>query len=479
MPRSIEQIKNDHPTVDALRKEAARIGVSRVIREGEKLPVFKGRKDELVEAISKREVFLETKKSTTESISPVEVTPVEIEVIDISEREQEIIDVTKRYYTGFKNADGSEIVGIRNFAKSQIDKVQQNLPMFDARLFTTVATFKNELTIMASDFSKTGEVNAGTLLNLRGFILKTLEKYVKAESNQFEVVRTVADTEIKNNYLQESFEAFRFGVIASFSQVAREKRVNQGVRFTDRSKSAPHAKVLPLIDWAVNRLKKLPIESKLWREVALAILIVTGRRPAEVLATGVFKAINATDLEFYGQLKKKGELNDETVYRIPAIGDTAQEVETAIKWLEMMNKRVLPKTRSLEDKQASAKKSHDRFSRYLSEIADSIMPSRLTLNDGATWELSEDRSRIKPYLARQIYLQILSKRADEKGKSMSINSVLVIAYLSGHYLSIDGKDSSAENYKADINIEDLDAIAKYWNWSVNLTEDELNSIKAK
>lgn len=48
----------------------------------------------------------------------------------------------------------------------------------------------------------------------------------------------------------------------------------------------------------------------------------------------------------------------------------------------MMNKRVIPVSRSHDDKQNAAKKAHDRFSRYLSEIANKIMPSRLELADG-------------------------------------------------------------------------------------------------
>ena len=191
----------------------------------------------------------------------------------------------------------------------------------------------------------------------------------------------------------------------------------------------------------------LPTKAQDWREVALAIMIATGRRPAEVMCTGVFKALDSTNLEFYGQLKKKGE-NDETIYKIPAIGDTAKEVEIAIQWLETFNKRTVPVSRSLEDKQDAAKKCHDRFSRYLSEIASQIMPKYLTLADGANWALNENRSRIKPYLSRQIYLQTISKMVQKAvTKGFSIDPDLAVTYYSGHYLNVDGKDSSAEQGK--------------------------------
>jgi len=208
-------------------------------------------------------------------------------------------------------------------------------------------------------------------------------------------------------------------------------------------------------------------------------MIVTGRRPAEVMSTGVFKAIDQTNLKFYGQLKKKGE-SDETVYKIPAIGDTANQVEIAIQWLEMMNKRVVPASRSLEDKQDAAKKCHDRFSRYLSEVASQVMPNHLVLADGASWDLAENRSRIKPYLSRQIYLQIISKLVQASvNNGVSIDSDLAVTYYSGHYLSVDGKDANAENYLADIVISDIEAIKQIWQWQPDLSISEIESIRQK
>ncbi len=43
-----------------------------------------------------------------------------------------------------------------------------------------------------------------------------------------------------------------------------------------------------------------------------------------------------------------------------------------LKWLEDNNKRVAPVDESYQARQAAAKKSHDRFSRYLSESAKEI-----------------------------------------------------------------------------------------------------------
>jgi len=116
----------------------------------------------------------------------------------------------------------------------------------------------------------------------------------------------------------------------------------------------------------------------------------------------------------------------------------------------------------------------------VSEIANDIMPSHLELADGASWELDENRSRIKPYLVRQIYLQIISKLTHKAvNNGVSIEPDLAVTYYSRHYLSVDGKDANAESYLADIVISDLEAIEEIWQWTPDLSTEELQSIRQK
>jgi len=492
MARSLEQIWNEAGSVGALRGECSDLGIKRVVRDGFEIPTNRGRKDELIEAISRHESEAEVmpKLHPTVIDEPVSIDEPAIDETVITaptfKTETEYTDyeallkkLATKYYQGFKSGD-VEVVGVRQFATDQIQRAQTNQSLMDTRLFATVAYFKEELISIASEGSEDGKPNASTVINLRVEVLNRIKKAVNAERQQFTVTKELEGMEpIVTDYLTQSFEAFRSGVIASFSTIAREKRESQGTNFLARRTSTPHASVTGLVEWAINRLNNLPTKSLEWREVALAIMIVTGRRPAEVMGVGVFKAIDHTNLKFYGQLKKKGE-SDETVYKIPAIGDTAKQVEIAIQWLEMMNKRTVPASRNLEDKQDAAKKCHDRFSRYLSEVASQVMPDHLVLADGASWDLAENRSRIKPYLSRQIYLQIISKLVQGSvSNGVSIDPDLAVTYFSGHYLSVDGKDANAENYLADIVISDMEAIQDIWNWQPDLSKSELESIRQK
>ena len=502
MSKSIQQIWNEFGSVSNLRKECARLGIKRVVRDGEEVPISKSRKDELLAIISKQqkkqapkvkaitqeattvEVLTTVEEATTvEEIATVEETANEAPTFETeteyTDYEQLLKRLSSKYYQGFKSGD-VEVIGVRQFALEQMKRAQTNQSLMDVRLFATVAHFKEEILSVARDGSEDGTPNASTVINLRGEIVNRIKKAVNSEREQFTVKKELEGMEpITTDYLTQSFEAFRSGVIASFSTIAREKRESQGTNFLARRTSTPHASVSSLVSWAISRLKNLPTKAQEWREVALAIMIVTGRRPAEVMSTGVFKAKDKTNLEFYGQLKKKGE-SDETVYKIPTIGDTAKQVEIAIGWLEMMNKRTVPASRNLEDKQDAAKKSHDRFSRYLSEVASQVMPNHLVLADGASWELAENRSRIKPYLSRQIYLQIISKLVQASvSNGVSIDPDLAVTYYSGHYLSVDGKDANAENYLADIVISDIEAIKQSWQWQPDLSKTELESIRQK
>ena len=509
MARSIEQIKNEFSSVIELRKEAKRLGLTHVERDGKKVAISShGKKEEIIEAISKFEGMQNQAKPQTSvnsvvpvakpvqvcqdavshpiiDLKPVIKTPVITEPIieetetDYTNYEEVLRSLTTKYYQGFKT-DNIEVAGILNFASKQVENIKGNKPLWDDRLFATVEYFKQEIIGVASDVSKDGVPNPSTTLNLRTEILNRLRKAVSIESAKYSIETQIEGMNpVVTDCLTQSFQAFHSAAVAAFGSIAREKRQTVGSNFLVRRTTTPHANVCTLVGWAIDRLKTLPKKAQEWREVALAILIVTGRRPAEVMATGVFKALTASEAEFYGQLKKKGKDSDEKTYIIPCIGDTAIEVEQGIKWLQMMNKRILPKSRSLEDKQEAAKKAHDNFSKYLSEISKEIM-QKIRLVDNANWELPENKSRLKPYLARQIYLQIISKLIQKSVKNgTSIDPDLAVTYYSGHYLSIDGKDANAENYLADIVIADMDSIEEIWLWEPTLSAEEIESIRQK
>ncbi|MBD2214881.1 hypothetical protein H6G27_34300 [Nostoc linckia FACHB-104] len=402
------------------------------------------------------------------------------ELVEYSNYDEELRSVATKYYIGFDSKD-SRVVGIREIAQNQLTKAQSNQPLaLDASLFATVARFKEEILSIASKDSDTP--NPNTAINLRTELFNRIKKAVTKEKERFKLTQEIDGLDpIDTNYLELAFEAFRSGVIASFSQIARQKREKTGDRLIERKTSTPHVNVAKAIHWAITRIKKAPIKSHEWREITLAILILTGRRPAEVLSSGVFEVIDDCHLSFKGQLKKKDEF-DEFTYKIPTIGNTAREIKTAIDWLNMVNKRVVPASRSKEDKREAAEKAHDRFSRYMSIISKEVFKNQNTVEllNGSSWDAPENIDRVKAYLARQIYLQVISQLVNESiNHGFSINADLALSYYAGHYLNVDGKDHNAENYTADILIKDIDEIKKIWNWQPSLTAAEINSIRQK
>ncbi|MDF5733636.1 MAG: hypothetical protein PUP92_38100 [Rhizonema sp. PD38] len=60
---------------------------------------------------------------------------------------------------------------------------------------------------------------------------------------------------------------------------------------------------------------------------------------------------------------------------------------------------------------------------------------------------------------------------------VSIDPDLAVTYYSGHFLNQDGKDQNAENYLADLVINDTDEIQTIWNWTPDLSVGELQSIR--
>ena len=67
----------------------------------------------------------------------------------------------------------------------------------------------------------------------------------------------------------------------------------------------------PVIDAAVAALSSA--SSSTW-EVAAAIILLTGRRPTEILKSGDFTQVGAYELEFSGQLKSRGKKTTYAIY---------------------------------------------------------------------------------------------------------------------------------------------------------------------
>jgi len=153
MARSLEQIWNDTKTVSALRKECSRLGITRIVRDGMEIPTGTGRKDELLEAISRHESESETKPIEREQLTiavqsknpiveevpasvdetvidrePITTTPTFKTETEYTDYEQLLKRLSSKYYQGFKSGD-VEVVGVRQFAQSRMALRKHETPI--------------------------------------------------------------------------------------------------------------------------------------------------------------------------------------------------------------------------------------------------------------------------------------------------------------------------------------------------------------
>ena len=124
-----------------------------------------------------------------------------------------------------------------------------------------------------------------------------------------------------------------------------------------------------LIDWAEKTLRRVKVlQSSRWTEVALALVIATGRRVySEVLCqASQFRAVDDKTLGFIGVAKSKGEELDLTEYDIPTLVNSSLVME-GFNWLERNGKRYPVFNRLNRDEVVDAREGADR--RYSSDMS--------------------------------------------------------------------------------------------------------------
>lgn len=218
----------------------------------------------------------------------------------------------------------------------------------------------------------------------------------------------------------------------------------------------------PFIEWAIGTVKNLPPlpsgnasadrhNGAAWKEIAIALMLLTGRRQSEVMSSGIFTFVNNSTVNFEGQLKRHVDELVEAV-KIPVLGKSARQIIKAIEWLEAYGKRVIPEVREYKALQVAAKKSHDLSSRYISNAMDNLI-QYCPITNGKTWEYLEggkERSKFKGHLCRQIYAEVcasLFHDDSETKKRAFISKVL-----------LESNSSATMPYDRDIKIRDIERL---------------------
>jgi hypothetical protein len=482
MPRTLEEINKN--TVDVLCKEAADLWEKyhvpfivnglEIQRRSQITGRSKVKKEHVAEYISMVEGMLASgelgKKSQkikpqVEEIKPVEVVetvepantvevvepvkqPTVVVTIDeefnYSKSEDEKRDIAKRLYYSTEAKDG--FTGLREYQFNLCKTQKYFLPEFAILVARTRVIIED----YANTKSLEGKAHPGSIQKIRVDVMKYLAEIIKPEVDKFPAVN--------DRTLQDIFDDFDKSVRGAFSDIGAAKHRLNKERAEAREEDVRAVKAYPLINWAVETVNNLPDKdisqmrklSAKWKEVAIAVMLLTGRRQSEVMSSGVFTLVDESTIIFEGQLKRHvAELV--APEKIPVLGKAAKGVIDAVQWLEFYGKRTLPEAREVDAIQKAAKLSHDRCSRYIAETMETLA-ELCPIQNNKQWETAENGkliNKFKGHLTRQIYAQIcdgLFHNKHESKKRAFISRIL-----------LENRDA-ALSYDRDIEIVDMEEL---------------------
>lgn len=340
---------------------------------------------------------VETTPQPTPQITEVTAEPTtpKEEPSDYSDSEAQKLGIAKKLY--YATAAKDDLTGLREYQLHLCKTQKYFLPEFAI----LVARSRVIIEDYANAKSPEGKAHPGTIQKIRVDIMRYLADIVKPEVDKFPAVN--------DRTLKDIFEEFEASVRGAFSDIGKAKyQLNQKKNLAAED-DVRAIKVSPFIEWAVSQVSELPDSPARWREIAIALMLLTGRRQSEVMSSGVFTFVDESHVIFEGQLKRHvAELVE--AEKIPVLGKSARAVVNAIHWLENHGKRTIPTQRTPEALQAAAKKSHDRCSRYIAEAMDKLSVYCQIVNN-KQWELVDNGkvvNKFKGHLCRQIYAQVCS-----------------------------------------------------------------------
>lgn len=442
MPLSIAEINKT--TAVELRKIASDMMQKNpsliYIKDGKELTAGevkrRGKKKNLVEHISKWKQLLDNKKvETVNSTQPKNYTPNEVTVdseSNYSQSEQERLDIAKKFYYSTSNKDG--LTGLREYQLKLCKTGKYFLPEYA----TLVARARVLIESYANEKSSDGKAHPGTVQKIRVEVMKKLNELVESEKDKFNGVN--------DRTIEDLFKDFDDDLRGAFKDIGGLKYQLNKEKNEKAEKDVREIKAYDFINWAIEKVNNLPKSAAKWKEVAIALMLLTGRRQSEIMSSGVFTYVNDSTVVFQGQLKRH---TDELVEpkKIPVLGKCAKQIIKAIEWLEVNDKRTLPTEHTSEAIQKAAKISHNRCSRYISETMVKLQ-KLCPITNNKNWVGEDGKNRFKGHLCRQIYAEIC-------GKLFTPDNYKERAFIS--HILIENRNA-ALNYLRDLNITDIDKI---------------------
>jgi len=369
---------------------------------------------------------------TVKSVETVKVTSVE----EYIQSESEKLAIAKKIY--YSKVQSDDLTGLQEYHLKLCQQNKYFLPEFAILVARSRVIIENYV----DSVSPNGKAHPGSTIALKVAIVKYIKEFVDVDNDKFPPVN--------DRQLVDTFKDFDDALRGAFRDISSLKTRMYSKGNEEAEADVRAINVAPFIDWAVGTVSNLGNNSAKWREVAIAVMLLTGRRQSEVMASGIFKYVDDSHVIFEGQLKRHIE-EIVPAEKIPVLGNAARQVVEAITWLEKYDKRSLPTERTAKGIQEAAKKSHNRCSRYIAEQMDLLIPF-VTITNGKTWTFTKDGktvNRFKGHLTRQIYAQVCEKLfsdSDNEKKQSFIARIL-----------LEGRDAAVA-YDRDIEIKDIDVI---------------------
>ncbi len=273
-------------------------------------------------------------------------------------------------------------------------------------------SFVRELENRPSNKSANGRIGVDAVKNLKAILKSKIRTLMNTDTD----TRLQAHLPHVKFYFDKLFgylddtdggHKYRQGIIDEIlTPLTTQKKAKEAKQVEKRKSSIPEIRVTELYQWALDTLEDYSVKN--FKDVVLALILVTGRRPGEIQATAKFTPTDKPNwVWFEGQLKTKGREDAEPVIEIPVLAPPHIIIE-ALDYLGEKKKRNLDSNLTNEER---AKKANATWNSDVNQHAKNI-DSRYLKREYKK-ELEEGQERAESKLTcngcRDIYAQVVLK----------------------------------------------------------------------
>jgi len=242
--------------------------------------------------------FASEPTTVIESVAAVETvetlidTPQVVETVTINQEseytqsESEKLAIAKKIYHSKAQAD--DLTGLQEYHLKLCQQNKYFLPEFAILVARSRVIIEN----YADSVSPNGKAHPGSTIALKVAIVKYIKEFVEIDNDRFPPTN--------DRQLCDTFKDFDDALRGAFRDISSLKTKMYAKGNEEAEIDVRAINVAPFIDWAVGTVSNLADNSAKWREVAVAVMLLTGRRQSEVMSSGIFKYVDASHVIFEG-----------------------------------------------------------------------------------------------------------------------------------------------------------------------------------